>query len=171
MTKQPESQQRVSTAAVAPVRRRSDSHALGWLLRLLTATGLGIDAYIHWHLAPDFDTLAGPGHPVITGGQLFRVEAALAAMAMLLVILLSARAVAAVAFLVAAGGVAAVLVYQYTDPGTIGPLPDMHDPVWSTAKTTSAVAEVIAAAAAMILLGLLTRNRAHRRPQPVAGQT
>jgi hypothetical protein len=141
---------------------RSGWNTLRWSLRLLIATGLGIDAYVHWTLAPDFDTVTGPGSPTITGGELFRFEAVLAVVAMLLVIVYRRRPVAAIALLVAAGGVAAVLVYQYIDPGTIGPIPDMYDPVWSTAKASSAIAEATAAASAGLLLAL-SRHR-HSNP-------
>ena len=48
------------------------------LLRVITALGLGVDAYLHWHLAANFDTLIGAGTPHISQGQLFRFEAALA---------------------------------------------------------------------------------------------
>ena len=30
-----------------------------WLLRVITAAGLAVDAYLHWQLAPDFDSLVG----------------------------------------------------------------------------------------------------------------
>ena len=38
------------------------------------------------------------------------------------------RWTALIAFLVSAGGFAAVLVYQYVNVGAIGPLPKMYDP-------------------------------------------
>jgi hypothetical protein len=138
---------------------RGGVSGLRWLLRLLTTAGLAIDVYVHWHLAPGFDGLKGSGSPRVSQGELFRVEATAALLAMVLVLLVRGRAAAAVAFLVAAGGLAAVLLYRYVDVGALGPLPDMYDPTWYTEKTLSAVAEAIAALAALLYLFLpATRN-------------
>jgi hypothetical protein len=57
-----------------------------------------------------------------------------------------------VAFLIAAGGLGAVLLYGYIDVGGFGPLPDMYDPIWYTQKTISAVAEAVAAVGGLCLL-------------------
>lgn len=56
------------------------------------------------------------------------------------------------AFLIAAGGLGAVLLYGYIDVGGFGPLPDMYDPIWYPEKTISAVAEAVAAVGALCLL-------------------
>jgi len=127
------------------------------VLTLLTAAGLAVDAYVHWHLAPNFDTLVGEASPHISQGQLFRVEAASALVAMLLVLTVRARIVAVFAFLVAAGGLAAVLLFAVLDVGGLGPLPDMFDPTWYPEKTLSAVAEAVAAVCALCLLRLPRR--------------
>lgn len=128
------------------------SRSTRWLLTLITAAGLGVDAYVHWHLAPNFDTLTGTASPHISQGQLFRLEAVLALIAMLAVLTSRRRIVAGFAFVVAAGGLAALLLYGYVDVGGLGPLPDMYDPVWYTEKTISAIAEVLAALGALSLL-------------------
>lgn len=73
-------------------------------LRWLTAAGLGIDVYVHWHLAPRFDTLKSSVSPHVSQGQLFRIEAVLALLAMVLVLLVRWRSAAAFASLVAAAG-------------------------------------------------------------------
>ncbi|MGA5821713.1 hypothetical protein ACPC54_28080 [Kitasatospora sp. NPDC094028] len=123
-----------------------------WLLRTVTAAALAIDAAVHADLAPDYDF--GPG---LTQGTLFRVEAAAACLAALLVLLAGRRfAVWAFAFLVSASALGAVLLYSHVDVGTLGPLPNMYDPVWYPKKTASAVAEAVGAAAALAGL-LLTR--------------
>ena len=121
------------------------------VLRVVTAAGLAVDAYLHWHLAPDFDTLVSTASPHISQGQLFRLEAVLALVAMVLVLTTGHRLAAAFAFVIAAGGLAALLLYGYVEVGGIGPLPDMYDPVWSTGKIISAVAEAVAAAGALVL--------------------
>jgi hypothetical protein len=124
---------------------------------LITAAGLGVDAYVHWHLAPNFDTLVGTGSPRISQGELFRLEAALALVAMLLVLATRNRIATAFALLVAAGGLAALLLYGYVDVGGFGPLPDMYDPIWYAEKTISAAAEAVATVGALCLL-LLPRR-------------
>src|SRR5674476_1017989 len=133
----------------APLRGRAGSKATRRTLSLITAAGLGVDAYVHWQLAPGFDTLTGTASPHISQGQLFRLEAALSVIAMLLVLLTRHRLGALVAFLIAAGGLGAVLLYGYIDVGGFGPLPDMYDPIWYPEKTISAVAEAVAAVAAL----------------------
>jgi len=120
----------------------------------VVAAGLGVDAYVHWQLAPGFDGIQGTASPHISQGGLFRLEAALALIAMLLVLLTRHRFGAVVAFLVAAGGLGAVLLYAYVDVGALGPLPNMYDPIWYPEKTISAIAEVVAAVGALALLTL-----------------
>jgi hypothetical protein len=136
----------------SPVRGRAGSAATRQVLTLVTAAGLGVDAYVHWQLAPGFDTLTGTGSPHISQGQLFRLEAALSLIAMLLLLLTRHRLAALVAFLIAAGGLGAVLLYGHIDVGGLGPLPDMYDPAWYPEKTISAIAEGVAALAALCLL-------------------
>jgi len=116
------------------------------------AAGLGVDAYVHWHLAPGFDGVKGTASPQVSQGELFRVETALALIAMVLVLVTRRRLAALVAFLVAAGGLGAVLLFAYVDVGGWGPLPNMYDPFWYPEKTISAVAEAVAALGALWLL-------------------
>jgi hypothetical protein len=100
------------------------------LLILVVAAGLGVDSYVHWNLAPGFDGVTGTASPHISQGDLFRVESVLALIAMLAVLLIRHRFAAVVAFLIAGGGVGAVLLYAYIDVGGFGPVPDMYDPFW-----------------------------------------
>src|SRR5258708_6995436 len=67
------------------------------------------------------------------------------------------------AFLVSAGGFAAVLVYQYVNVGATGPLPNMYDPLRYGEKTLRVWAEGIAALAALVLLVLMYRRIPHTR--------
>jgi hypothetical protein len=64
------------------------------------------------------------------------------------------------AFLVAVGGFAAVVIYRYVDVGAFGPFPNMYEPIWYTEKTVSAVAELVAALAALPLVVLPRRSPA-----------
>jgi len=117
------------------------------LLRVVVAAGLAYDTYVHLNLAEGFDVVRGSG---LSQGDLFRVEAGLAGLAALLILLVPRRPVYLVAFLVAAGGVAAVVLYRYVDVGAIGPIPSMYEPIWYAEKTASAVAEGVAALAALV---------------------
>lgn len=115
------------------------------LLRVITAAGLAVDAYVHANLASAYD----PVRKSISQGDLFRVEAALAALAALLILLTAHRAAWVFAFLVAAGGLGALLLYRYADVGALGPLPNMFEPLWFPKKTIAAIAEGVAAVAAL----------------------
>jgi hypothetical protein len=121
-----------------------------WVLRLVTAAALAVDAYVHADLAPTYDFT----HATISQGTLFRVEAGIASLAALLVIVAGRRRLVwAFAFLVAVGGLFAVLLYRYVDVGAFGPFPNMYEPIWYAEKTRSAIAEAIGAGTA--LAGLL----------------
>ena len=106
--------------------------ALRWGLALIAAAGLAIDAYVHFHLASAYD---GIKSSVLTQGDLFRVEGVAAVVAAVAVLVRPRRYTAAFAFVVAAGGTAAVLVYAYVNVGAFGPFPNMYDPIWYTEKT------------------------------------
>jgi hypothetical protein len=141
-------------------RSGTPGFAVAWTLlalRVLTAAGLAIDAYVHADLAGAYD----PVRHSISQGTLFRIEAGAAAFAALLIVVTAHRAAWAVAFLVAAGGLAAVLVYRYVNVGTLGPLPNMYEPIWFAKKSFSAVAEAVAAATALAGF-LLVTVMAHR---------
>jgi hypothetical protein len=129
-------------------------NALRRVARVVAAIGLAVDAYVHWHLAPGYDQIVGHGSPHLSQGQLFRVEAALALVGLLLVLLVPRRWAAAAAFVIAGGGVAAVLVYRYLDLGAFGPVPNMYEPFWYTEKTVSLIAEAVAAVAAVVCVRL-----------------
>ena len=141
--------------------RWSTEVATLWLLRLLTAAGLATDAYVHTDLASSYDSV----QKSISQGELFRIEAGASALAAVLVLLLGRRPLVWLfAFLVAAAGVGAVVLYRYVDVGALGPLPAMYEPVWYPEKTASFVAESVAAVTALAGFGLswhLARARRH----------
>lgn len=153
---------RTSEAHVVTERDSSftRSRAIRWLLTAATAAGLAIDAYLHWELAPNYDSLVGSTSLSISQGQLFRVEAVSALIALLLLLATRRRFAAAMAFLVAAGGLGLLLLYHYVNVGDIGPLPNMYDPIWYPDKTITAVSEGVAAAGALCLLLLRDRHPA-----------
>ncbi len=127
------------------------------LLRVLTAAGLAVDAAVHADLAPVYD----PVRESVSQGTLFRIEAAASALAALLILLSAQRLVWAFAFLVAASGLGALLLYRYVDVGTLGPLPNMYEPLWFPKKSATAVAEGFAVVTASAgFAGAAARSRA-----------
>lgn len=122
-------------------------------VRLLTALGLAVDAYVHLELAGQYSGNVGSG---LSQATVFRVEAAVAIVAAVLAVATARRVAQAVVLVVAGSALIAVLLYRYVDIGAIGPLPDMYEPTWYTAKTISAVAEGIATITAALTL---TRGR------------
>jgi len=129
------------------------------VLRLVVVAGLAVDVYVHLHLAAGYDANTA----TISEGALFRVEAGVAALAAALVLLTRTQIGVMVAFLVAAGGVGAVLLYQYVDVGAVGPLPNMYEPLSYPEKTDSLIAEAVAALAALALLALHRASRTQHR--------
>jgi membrane protein required for beta-lactamase induction len=118
------------------------------VLRLIVAAGLAVDAYVHFDLASDYDG----GSAQITQGTLFRIEAIAAVVAAVLVIAFRRWITDLFAFLVAIAGFAAVVLYRYVDVGAFGPFGNMYEPTWYAEKTLSAVAEGVAALAALPLV-------------------
>jgi hypothetical protein len=138
-------------------------------LALVAAAGLAIQAYVHFDLASAYD---GVKSSVLSQGDLFRAEATVAVIAAAAVLLRPRRYTAAFAFVVAAAGTAAVLVYAYVNIGAFGPFPNMYDPVWFPKKTLSVWAEGIGAVAALALFLMLhaeTRRTSTEYPRRHGG--
>jgi hypothetical protein len=132
-----------------------DRLAIRAVLTVLVVVGLAVDAYVHFHLASAFKHNKTS---TLSETDLFRAEAVAAIVAALALLLRPRRYTAAFAFLVAAAGTVAVIVYRYVDIGAFGPIPNMYDPYWAPAeKTWSLVAEVVAALAALALLAMFYR--------------
>lgn len=125
------------------------------ILRLLVAAGLGADAYIHFDLASIFNGAQSSG---ISEGALFRIQAVVAVIAAVLVLIRANRWTYGFAFLVAVAACGAVLLYRYVDVGAIGPIPDMYDPEWYTEKSLGSLAEGVAAVASLIGFLLVMRR-------------
>ncbi len=132
-------------------------NARGWFalrtaLIVVVVAGLAVDAYVHFDLASSY---AGVKSSVLSQADLFRAEGAVAVLAAVALLVRPRRYTAAFAFLVAAAGTAAVVVYRYVDVGAFGPFPNMYENIWYTEKTLSAWAEGIAAVAALALFVVL----------------
>lgn len=121
-----------------------------WPIRLVTAAGLAVDAYVHADLAGRYD----PVRNSISQGDLFRVEAGAASLAALLIVLFARRGTYGFVFVIAASALGAILLYRYVNVGTIGPLPNMYEPIWFTEKVVAAAAEAVALGAALLGFGL-----------------
>jgi hypothetical protein len=126
--------------------------AIRAVLMLIVLAGLAVDAYVHFDLASAY---SGIKTGTLSQGDLFRAEAALAVFAGVVLLIRPHRYTAALAFLVTAGGTAAVLVYRYVNVGGFGPVPNMYEPIWYGEKTLSAWAEGIGAVAALALFVVL----------------
>jgi hypothetical protein len=125
-------------------------------LIVLTIAGLAADAIVHFNLASAFD---GNKTSVLSEADIFRIDASVAIVAAVVLAIRPRRYTAAFAFLVAAAGTAAVVVYRYVDVGGVGPIPNMYDPYWQPiGKMLSAVAEAIATVTAFSLFVLLRRQ-------------
>jgi hypothetical protein len=129
------------------------------VLSVVAAAGLIVDAYVHFDLASNYDAIKTS---TLSQGDLFRAEAVVAILAAIAVVVRPRRYTAAVALVVAASGLAALLVYRYNNISAIGPIPAMYEPVWFTEKTVTAVAEAVATLAAA--LALVTRSSTAGRP-------
>lgn len=125
------------------------------LLRLLCVGGLAIDARIHLKLASAYDAVKSS---VVSQGDLFRIEAALAIVAAVLILVSRRKVVVLIAVAVAGGGLAALVVYRYFDLGAIGPLPSMYEPAWYPDKTNTCIAQAVSTLAALVLLLLPIRS-------------
>ncbi|TYK51176.1 hypothetical protein [Actinomadura decatromicini] len=132
---------------------------MGLILRLLVAAGLAADAIVHWRFAHEMAFVQGGS---IDGALLFRIQAAVAGVVAVVILTYATRWSYALAFLVAGSAVGALLLYYFVDVGALGPLPDMHEPVWYTEKTISLVGEGVAALAALGGFALAGRSRRER---------
>jgi hypothetical protein len=145
-----------------PLRGSGPAAAADWALRILTTAALGVDAVVHFRLAPGYQAAAPDG---IGQGNLFIAEAVAAAIAGLYVLLRGSRTAWLLALAVAAGGLAALLLYRYVDLPAFGPFPAMYEPVWFFDRTLTALAQ---GAAVIMAAAALTLHRRTPHPAPRA---
>lgn len=126
--------------------KRAADRPLALALRVLVPVGLVVDAVVHVRLASQYQ-LAQPGG--VGQGTLFRVEAVVALLAAVYVLVRGSRPAFAVAALVALSALAAVVLYRYVEVPALGPIPTMYEPVWFFEKTLSAVAQGVAGVLAL----------------------
>ena len=146
-----------ASAPTVPVHRGAlaRSAIVSWTLRVATAAALGVDAAVHWQNASAYDAVKA----TLSQGELFRVEAALAVVVGVLVLVRPRPSSWVAALGIGASALAAVLLYRYVDLGALGPLPDMYENTWQVpGKLLSAYAE--GAAVVLAGVGLLTHRGA-----------
>ena len=135
-----------------------------WGLIVVALVGLGIDAYTHLDLAHLY---MGNTTGTVNEGVLFQIEAGLAIAAGVWLLLRPGVLSIIATVLITAGGAAALVVYRYYDIGKIGPIPNMHEPIWFTEKKWSLAGELIALVAVLVLLAITVLNR-RRAPRGAA---
>ena len=132
-----------------------------WALIVITVVGLAIDAYVHLKIAHFYRFNKTS---TISEASLFRIEAVLAIVAALLVIVWNNRWAAAFALAVAGGGLILLVLYRYVDVGKVGPIPNMYEPTWNVEhKKLAVVGEAIAIVGSLALFAysfLTPRRRA-----------
>jgi multisubunit Na+/H+ antiporter MnhC subunit len=127
-----------------------------WGLILIAVLGLGIDAYTHLDLAKLY---SGNTTGTVNEGVLFQIEASLAIVAGLWLLVRPGILSVVFTLLITGGGAAALLVYRYVNVGKIGPIPNMWEPIWTTEKQWSLAGELIAFVAALVLLANAVAKR------------
>ena len=126
-------------------------------LQVGAALALAVTGYLHYDLAGGY---AGVG-AAITQQQLFVVQAVVCALAAVAVLLRGSRATFAAVAVLGGGSLLAVLLSRYASLPSVGPFPEMTEPVWYPRKTWSAWADL--AALLLGLAGLGYRVRLVRR--------
>ncbi|MCU1438497.1 MAG: integral rane protein [Naasia sp.] len=124
------------------------------------ALGLAVSAAIHARLALPFDGNRGAW---LGQGDLFRIQAALDALAAVAIVVLPRLLPALAAALIAAAGTALLVftVFLPLDLTAVG-LPVLFEPVWYADKATALAAQLVAVAAAAVLVAWRLRA-----PRPV----
>lgn len=132
-----------------------------WLLILAGVAGLLVDAWVHI----DLDHLYSFPRPGwVNEGVLFQIEGLLAMGAAVWLVLERDVWSAGFAAVLAGGGAFLLVLYRYVDVGRIGPIPNMHEPIWFAEKVVCLIGELVA----FVATGALTiryayERRAHRR--------
>lgn len=125
-----------------------------FVLRLIVVVALAIDAVVHYRLAPGLQQAMPEG---IGGGAVFAIQATLAVIAGVYLLLRGSRPAYLVAALVLASAAAAVIMSSYTPTPAVGPIPAFYDPMWYPDKIISAIAE--AGGAVLALVGAVIAGR------------
>jgi predicted pyridoxine 5'-phosphate oxidase superfamily flavin-nucleotide-binding protein len=152
----------MTTPGVTPIARPARRGVVLRVLALATAALLAVDAYVHLDDAHLYREVATSS---LSQATLFRVEAIVAIVVAVVLVIWPHPVVWVVAALVAGSAAGAVFLYTYVDVGTLGPLPDMYEPTWALpGKRLSGAAEI--AATVLAVVGFLVAVRRRHRPAP-----
>lgn len=132
------------------------------VVRAVVVLGLAVDAYIHLRMAPVMD-IAAPGG--VGGGTLFRAQGTAAAVAGLVLLVRPRWWTYALAALVALSALGPSLLYHFVDVPAIGPVPSMHDPLWSPEKVVSLLGEALAAGFGLWGMAMTSPRRRQQEPR------
>ena len=134
---------------------RTDRTSLA--LRVIGALALGYSAYLHARIASDSTPLAADGEIRLSG--LFVAQAVAAVLVSLWVLVQGSRLAWLAFTAVAIGSFAAVVLTTYITLPGIGPLPEIHDPVWYQDKVLAAVSAGVASLVGIVALVTARRAR------------
>jgi glucan phosphoethanolaminetransferase (alkaline phosphatase superfamily) len=100
----------------------------------------------------------------MTEGTLFRIQAVVAIVVAVLLLVWPRIITWLLSLLVAGSAVVAVTLYTYVNVGELGPLPNLYENTWhQPGKIVSAIAEAVAALISLVGLVLSARTRRRRR--------
>jgi len=125
-------------------------------LRVVGALALGFSAYLHYKIAFSAPPFFSDGKVTLMG--LFVAQATAATLVALWVLLQGNRLSWLAFLLVAAASLAALVISTYVTIPSIGPLPQIHDPIWFTDKVLAAIAAGVATLAAVVALASSRRT-------------
>jgi hypothetical protein len=153
----------VRAGAAWRARLASRPHVVvGRWLATAVAASLAVDAYVHVTDGYIYESNVGG---IVTQAHLFYIEAAVAALVAVLLLLRPSASTWTLALVVAGTALSAVVLYRYVDVGAIGPVPDLYEPTWDVpGKLLSAYAEGLAAllSAAAVVATHRTARRTRR---------
>ena len=131
------------------------SRATALLVRLVAAVALSVVAGVHLYLAGGYALIGDQ----VTVGDLFRVQAAVAGIVALALLVRPTPMVWLLAAAVGLASLLAVVVTVYVAVPAIGPLPRVFEPAWYPEKVLAAAAAAAALLAALVGLVLARRQR------------
>lgn len=129
--------------------RTTGGRGLRITLRIITAAALAGSGYLHLHLAARYAPIRTS---TLSQQDVFVLQAVLAFVVAGLLLLWGRRPAVIAALLLGAGTLAAILTYRYVNVGTLGPLPDMYEPIWYTQKTVTVYLDALTTVGAIALL-------------------
>ena len=134
---------------------------LRWTLLLAAVGGLLVDAWVHIDLDHLYD-FPQPGW--VNESVLFQIEGLLAMGAAVWLVIRQDVWSAGFAALLSGGGAFLLILYRYVDVGRIGPIPNMHEPIWFTEKSVCVIGELVAFVASALLTAAFATARRRRDP-------